>query len=293
MKRIAKSFQDLEVVFTNGQMQVTVKGSEPSETVASDDELASLNADIERMRSFIQTSSGDWLDGDDMNQMGIISRTVYLEESFIENELQNVLTGMGLETQWLANQGLMMSNTPMFGMHRSMLVLLARSLNSSGEVEWDYPLMSAEEAERRPLHSFKRAYIDDIWVYTGPEDEDTGEWMVHPELLKAVRYDDLTDEEEYRVIQYIQQRVQEQGFRVMSGFTAFYGKYRYCMLLPEVGETIAVPGQVDDNGQRQSSLKDVSRWANSNKICIRYPRFLERKVPDRRNRPESRYMGGL
>lgn len=291
-KYVASSFADLQIVVTDsGETKLVT--AEQLAAIEGTDDLSYLNADKEMLDSFRAGDQGEWLDGRDPTIIGLIRRTVFLEASFLSDETQVFLEEQGYSSSWMANQGMMLSAVHCFGLPKVTMIYLAKSLNFGGETfKHNYPIVP----NLKDIKEYAKNEIDGIWVW---DEEAAGEeatanedaWVAHPQLLQKMSYSDLTDAEEGAVMAYVQRNyLANSGMRVISGFSMLYGTHRYCMVMPDFMVEAASgritskkTGKVASASAMTGSCTAApemvmsSMWELRDKVCIRYPRFLETK----------------
>lgn len=256
---VVNSFDKLVMVEApDGSLQITTE-AQAKVAAVNNDPLSYLNNSIDLLNAFRSQAEDHWLRDDD--KPGIVSKTVFLEGGWLSDWSRAFLAAQGFETEWLANQGLMMKNALMFGIPKHDLIILAKCLDSEGNLKHN------KEVTDKSIHAFAKNCISDIWVWQEDESlEAGGKWMVHMDLVKPYSYNHLTDSEEGAVVAYYQKKLAAQGFRIVSGFNTFKHGFRYCMVMKNYDmEGVELP--VDDLTR--------SIWNSANRqVKMGWPRFL-------------------
>jgi hypothetical protein len=293
-KQRTSQFSNLDWVLDDaGQIKIVI--ADDAKAAVAPDDLNYLNEDIAKLRSFESGADDHWLTDD--VEMGVVRKPLFLESTYISDVAMAILAEHGYEFSWIAQQALMLNHAHMFGIKRTTMILLAKTLKKEkGRWIQNYATFATDEMiEARPLKSLPKSHIDDIWVWRM---DDNGEehYEVYPELLQKAKYSDITEEQEYNVMQYITdsdifQSLFGEGatMRMVSGFTALHGKHRYAMVMPEVSLERATGKFVHDRtGKLASTLhanaspgtSQQSIWDARETIKIGFPRFLDKAKPN-------------
>lgn len=279
-KVIATSFSELSMELVDGELQIVSLVAKPE----TEDDLAYLNDDIERLRSFEFECDEHWLTEE--QTMGVVTKPLFLESSFISDKAMTLLAEHGYEFSWIAQQALMLNKGHMFGIKRTEFMRLAKTLKFE-KGRWVFQYADFLE-DPKPINSYPKSHIDDIWVWR-QDDEGEEHWEIHPELLQKAKYGDITEDQESNVMQYISeseafQKMFGPNMRLVSGFTALHGKHRYALVMPEILIESSTGKFVHDRtGKQTASLhanaspetKMASLWSNRALANICYPRFLD------------------